>query len=61
MRDTTKASVWNVNPDSGSLRSVSETVDARVSCDRRRDECISMQETYLMDVGPCLNDGRCDQ
>ena len=55
-RDTTKAVVWNVNPDPGSLCSVSETVDAVptglkhsessacVRCDRHRDECISMQE-----------------
>ena len=72
-RDTTKALVWDVNPDPGSLRSVSETVDALtpdlkhsescdcVSCDRRRDDCISMQETYLMDVGQCPNSQQANQ
>ena len=57
----TQALVWNVNPSSCSLFSSSEytkPVDLKHSetcaceiCDRRREECISMQESILMDVG----------
>ena len=60
--ETAHALVWNVNVDSGSRTSTfTEGKDetdlkhqrtcACQDCDRRRDECISMQENYLLDAG----------
>ena len=68
--EATKALVWNVNVDSGSLPTVTEGTEPNLKhsqtcacliCDRRRDECISMQETYLMDIGQGPNSQQADE
>ena len=61
VREGTEALVWNVNDAGNMMSSTSDATEesdlkhpqmcACLVCERRRDECISMQEAYLMDAG----------
>ena len=61
VREGTEALVWNVNDAGNMMSSTSDATEesdlkhpqmcACLVCERRKDECISMQEAYLMDAG----------